>query len=291
MLITRKINFILLFLILVFVCNYSHHKLQQISQQTALDKSTRGLWDLPSGILLVVAGEFKGLFSDYLTLEVGSRLGTKIVREGEHFKEVTRNYNWSSIYRLFLAIQKLDPAFLQPAIVMQGWMPWSPANMVEETQDYLQFHAKYRYWDWQPYRTMAFNAYYFEKNIPLAGQYFLKASRVENSPSFLGIVGSRLAQKGGDTDTAILIVKSMLIGRSEDEPSYEDLTNRLVALQGVKQLENGIIQYKQKYNELPNDINKLITNGLMQELPHNPYGVDYCMSDSGQVFFDSLGCK
>jgi hypothetical protein len=241
--------------------------------------------------LLAVAGEFKGLVADYLTMEAGAQLGTHLIRKpGGGFQVVKKQYDWPSIHRLFLASQTLDPSFAQTYIVMQGTLPWEPANMVAETQDFLKTTVQNRPWDWQPLRTMGFNAYYFLNQPGEAGKIFLEAAKTPNAPSFLSILGARLAQKGGETETAIVIMKSMLVDKDSEDPGYSDMADRLHALEGVLVIEQAVKKYEMSHGRKPMSLQELTDSKILQNLPPNPYNLDYCMDSAGIIYFDKPDC-
>lgn len=249
-----------------------------------------GVWGLPPVALEVFALEFKGLFADYLVLEAGAALGTSLLRDGEGYKLENQEIDWDAVNKMFIGSQALDPSFLQTIFLAQGWLPWEPASMVEETQSLLKVTARNRPWDWQPYRTMAFNAYYFEKNFSLASEYFLKAAQIDHAPSFLAIVGSRLASKGGDTDMAIIIVNSMLSEMTVDDSGYTDLSDRLGALVAVREIENALKSFQKRFSRLPYSLDEIVDSGILSALPINPYNLDYCIDKAGKVYFDNIDC-
>ncbi|MHB8987518.1 MAG: tetratricopeptide repeat protein [Desulfobulbia bacterium] len=284
-----------LFVALTLACFYAASYsalLQQRSEVKQSAPSSSGIWNLPPMPLLAVAGEFKGLMADYLTMEAGAQLGTELVRKPEGgFRTVKKQYDWPNIHRLFVASQILDPSFAQTFTVAQGWLPWTPPGMIAETQNILQIAAKNRPWDWQPYHSMGFNTYYFLNQPGEAGKLFLEAARVQNAPAFLPILGARLAQKGGETETAIVIIKSMLADKNPEEPGYADMVDRLHALEGVRVIEQATTRYEKALGRKPSSLAELTTSGILAALPPNPYNLDYCMDTAGIIYFDKPDCR
>lgn len=280
---------------LALLCFYAvsyNALLQQRSDMKQAAHSSSGIWNLPPVALLALAGEFKGLMADYLTLEAGAQLGTQLIRKpAGGFQVVKKEYDWPAIHRIFVASQTLDPSFAQTYIVAQGWLPWEPSNMVTETQEILRTAAKHRPWDWQPTHAMGFNAYYFLKQPGEAGKLFLEAAKTPNSPSFLTILGARLAQKGGETETAIVIMKSMLADKDPEEPGYTDMVDRLHALEGVLVIEQAISRYEKTLGRKPSSLTELTTSGILAALPPNPYHIEYCMDTAGSIYFDKPDCR
>lgn len=274
-----------------YVASYSA-LLQQRSEISQTSSSSSGLWNLPPVMLLALAGEFKGLMADYLTLEVGAQLGTELVRKPEGgLRVVKKQYDWPSIHRLFIASQALDPSFAQTYIVAQGWLPWEPAGMVAEAQEILKTAVRNRPWDWQPAHSMGFNTYYFLNQPGEAGKIFLKAAKTPNAPPFLSILGARLAQKGGETEAAIIIMKSMLADKNPEEPGYTDMIDRLQALEGVRVIEQASNSYEKTLGRKPSSLYELTASGLLTALPPNPYNLDYCIDKEGFIYFDKPDCR
>ncbi|MHB1015258.1 MAG: hypothetical protein ACYC2W_08275 [Desulfurivibrionaceae bacterium] len=278
---------------LALLCFYAasyNALLQHHGDARQAQRSSSGIWNLPPTALLALGGEFKGLMADYLTLEAGAELGTEVVRNpAGGFRVVKKQYDWPGIHRLFVASQTLDPSFAQTYIVAQGWLPWD-AGMVKETQDILAVAAKNRPWDWQPTHAMGFNAYYFLKQPGEAGKFFLAAAKVPNAPSFLTILGARLAQKGGETETAIVIMKSMLANKNPEEPGYADMVDRLHALEGSLLIEQAAHRYEKAMGRKPSSLAELTASGMLPALPPNPYNLAYCMDTAGIVYFDKPDC-
>ncbi len=280
---------------MVLCCFYaaSYNALLQQRASTRHERqSSSGIWNLPPAALLAVAGEFKGLMADYLTLEAGAQLGTELRRKpAGGFQVVKKNYDWPSIHRIFTASQTLDPSFAQTFIMAQGWLPWEPVNMVAETQEILKVAAKNRPWDWQPTHIRGFNTYYFLKQQGEAGKLFLEAAQTPHAPSFLTILGARMAQKGGETETAIAIMKSMLADKDSEEPGYTDIVDRLHALEGVLVIEQAAKKYEKSLGRKPSSLTELTASGILAALPPNPYHIEYCMDSAGIIYFDKPDCR
>jgi hypothetical protein len=278
-------------LLCLYVASYSALLSRQMTASAATQRHASGLWNLPDIALQIIAGEFKGLMADYLTLEAGAQLGTQLIRTPEgNYRQIEKKIDWPAVYRIFTASQALDPSFQQTYIVTQGWLPWE-AGMVQETQQILKKAAEHRPWDWQPIHLMGFNTYYFLKKPGEAGKIFLEAAKIPHAPSFLSILGARLAQKGGETETAIALMKSMLVDKSESDPSYDDIVDRLHALEGVLVIEQAMQKYEKKYGRKLSSLEELTSASILPVLPANPYNVPYCLDKAGIVHFDNPDCN
>lgn len=283
-------NFLIILSLIAFYAASYNALLQQRSNAGSTEQRTSGIWNLPPMALRALAGEFKGLVADYLTLEAGARLGSELVRTPEgSYRTVKKQYDWPAIHQIFVASQVLDPSFAQTYMLAQGWLPWD-ANMLPEIQKILRIAANNRPWDWQPLHSMGFNAYYFLNQPGTAGKLFLEAAKTPNAPPFLPILGARLAQKGGETETAIIIMKSMLADKNPEEPGYADMVDRLRALEGVRVIERAANNYEKNNGRRPSSLTELTASGLLAALPPNPYNLDYCMDTAGAIYFDRPDC-
>lgn len=286
----NAVNILVGLLLIGFYAGSYSTMLKHWAATSTTTESPSGIWNLPPVLISIIAGEFKGLMADYLTLEAGAQMGTKVIRTPEgKFIYVMRTIDWPTINRLYVASQYLDPSFEQTYTVAQGWLPWE-GGMVVEMQEILKTSAKGRPWDWQPTHFRGFNTYYFLKLPGEAGKLFLEAAKIPNAPTFLSILGARLAQKGGETRTAIALMKSMLLNKPTTDPDYEEITERLQALEGVAILEKAVGDYKQKFGAYPDTIARLQTSGILPALPNNPYKVEYCIDKSGIIYFDNPTC-
>lgn len=175
-------------------------------------------------------------------------------------------------------------------MLAQGLLPWDP-GMVEETQSILHTAAQALPWDWNPKHLIGFNYYYFMNNPGKAGKLFLQAAQIKNSPSFLSILGARLAHKGSETEAAIMLLHTVLSQKDPSEPSYTDIENRLSALKGALLIEKAQKLFTQKYDQKPSTVQQLIDAGLLQAIPPNPYNTKYCIDSNGLVSFDNPNCN
>ena len=234
---------------------------------------------LPPDLLRIFAGEFKGLVADYLLLEIASFIGTN--------KKLSQD-EWNRIALAFEQTLNLDPYFEQTYILVQGLLPWE-AKMPQKAISLLDISRINRPWDWRPGYYMAFDWYYFLHDYAKASEAFLEAARIKGAPVLLAVLGGRFAVKGGTTQAAIVLLKSMLNDPEIDEYKEKEISDRIEALKSVLLLESAIKKYKDLYNDFPESLEALIEKGFLDQLPKNPYADRYFYNqDDGQVFFDKI---
>lgn len=233
-------------------------------------------------LLKLIAGEFRGLVADYFLLEVGSFLGSN---------QAADRQDWHNIYKMLKLALALDPYFQQTYIYAQGQLPWQ-GRMPRETVELLEISRDHRPWDWYPGQYIGFDAYYFFSDYAAASEAFLRASKIKGAPSLLAALGARFAIQGQRTVAAIALLQDKLRDEDLDEYQKESIKNRLVALQAILRLEQALTAYNKKHGTYPLSLDDLISDGIMERIPPNPYGDRFFYNpENGQVTFDKIKPK
>jgi hypothetical protein len=276
---TRAIAVMFLFLaVLLALYSKSRVAVSACRQDFSVDYRLN-VASLPPDLMRIFAGEFRGLWADYLLLEIGSLTGGK--RE-------LRQEEWEQIALAFAQALELDPYFEQTYIYVQGNLPWD-GEMPEKTIELLNVSKTHRTWDWRPGYYMAFDYYYFLKDYSGASELFLDAARIKGAPLLLAVLGARFALRGGRTEAAIILLQSMLDDPELGEADKKQVLDRITASKGVLLLEKAIEKYKNRYDAYPPSLETLIEKGIVEQLPENPYADTYFYAEKdGQVFFDEL---
>lgn len=181
---------------------------------------------LSNDALKIVSGEFKGLMSDYLLLEIGSFLGSNQKVSAE---------NWESICRTFEQVLTLDPYFQQTYLYVQGNLTWY-AKLPEKAVQFLDISRKHRPWDWRPGHYQGFDYYYFLDDYASASDVFLETSKMKGAPVLLALLGARFALKTERTNAALLLLESYL-----EDPELEDNSRKEIE-QRIRDLKAGKIE-------------------------------------------------
>jgi len=227
----------------------------------------------PEAVAMLSCG-FNGLMSDYLLLEIGSFIGSN--------KEISSD-QWEKVCLGFLQAMHLDPYFEQTYLMCQAILPWD-ANMPEKAVELLRISQKHRPWDWRPGYYIGFDYYYFLKNYEKASKVFLETSKIPGAPVLMTLLGARFAQKSQREPTAIQLLSTMLDDPNLDENSQKEIKNRIIALKGVLTLKQAIDAYKTKHQILPDSLETLVADRIIEKLPTNPYGGGF-KYQNGEVEF------
>ncbi len=233
---------------------------------------------MPAELASLLAGEFHGALADYLLLEVGSFVGSN---------QTGTETDYTNIRQTLKTVLNLDPYFMQAYLYAQALLPWD--GHPDWANELLATPKASRPWDWRPGYYMAFNYYYFLGNYGKASELLLEAARIENAPSLLAVLGGRFAAKSGRSQAAIVMLKSMLQDKSLGEAYIREINMRISALQDIVRLEDAVARYRRANGRFPSDLAALVKQGLVPEIPINPYGKSYYYDPyDGKVAIDDL---
>ncbi len=273
--IKQNIHFIFLFFfVIIFVFSNSGVKKNRsnLSAEYTLQIST-----IPAKAIKIIAGEFSGLFADYLLLQIGSYVGsnTKI-----------SNNQWKMIHRGFEQAFELDPYFQQTYIQAQAFLAWE-ARMPKKAINLLKQSQQKRQWDWFPGYYLGFDYYYFLNDYKKASEIYLKTSKIKDAPLIIALLGSRFAIKEKRTQTSINLLELMLQDPELNENDIKEITNRIAVLKSIKILDAAIKEYKRRYSKYPSTLDDLVYYKIVSKLPKNPYKKQYQYNvQTGEISFD-----
>jgi hypothetical protein len=224
-------------------------------------------------LMQAMAGEFKGLFADYLLLEAASFIGSK------QFLDASPE-DYDAVARLLDQSSKLDPYFRNTYLLTHGSLPWIPKKYAE-TLTILERSKEHLPWDWLPGFLIGFDYFYFLEDDSTASQKLMETSRIPGVPSFLATMAAQLAANAGKIDTAIEFLVAMY-EKTEEEKAKNSIKQRITALQGIKILNEAVSRYTARFGKAPEDLNELVETSTLDSLPENPYNRPYTMKN-GQI--------
>ena len=233
---------------------------------------------LPSPLLKIASLEFDGLAADYLFLKALTFYGSTFERkERPRVKEA----EWDLINDLLEVSTDLDPYFFDPYYFANANLTWE-AHRPQETILLLAKGSYYRTWDWTVPYFMGFTEFYFLKNNPRAAEFLMEASKREDAPPFLITLAVRLALKGERTKIAIDFLGETL-EKTKDMRTRKELETRLLALQRVFVIEQAVESFKSKNGRSPVHINDLLDQGIIRQIPEDPFGGKFFLDNEGEV--------
>jgi len=138
--------------------------------------------------------------------------------------------------------------------------------------------------NWHLYYDLGF-IHYDLKNYSAAADAFLRGSRLPHAHPFLKTLAARMAEHGGDVDTARMMWTTTY-QTSPDKDIRENALLHLRALkvdQDVTTLEHLVEVYRENFKVFPQTFTDMVTAGLLQGVPVDPLGHEYKLESGGKV--------
>jgi tetratricopeptide (TPR) repeat protein len=139
--------------------------------------------------------------------------------------------------------------------------------------------------NWHLYYDLGF-IYYDLKDYRSASDAFLRGSRVPHAHPFLAILAARMAEHGGELETARMLW-SATYQTTTDEAIRANAAAHLRALQAdanVIELERLADQYRRQTGRFPESFREMEKVGLLRATPVDPLGRPYRLEANGRVF-------
>ncbi len=274
----KGLIFSLVLFFLFFLSAYLCARTKIYNQGTDVAEIHASASQLPPEVIRSLAGEFKGIMADYFLLEAATVIGAQNKLNAE---------DWKAISRLFKQSMALDPYFKQTYSLIQATLPWE-AKMPERAIELLKISSQHRSWDWQPDFYIGFDYFYHLKDNLNGSKYLMEASKKPGGSPFLGLLGARLSQKGGQTKAGIVFLRTMY-ENEENEDTKKQIKQRMDALKGVLILEKAIEKFTLRFDRSPQKLDELITAGILSAIPENPYSDTYFYDHkTGIIAYDTV---
>ena len=252
---SAKTTLMLLVPVLLVLHGFSYYHVRQIRNSIHY-KATINVPMLPESVMEMAAGEFKGVVADFLVMEIGA-----FIDAGSHKSDA----DWDRIAFHFSQAMALDPYFGQTYRLIQAYLPSS--GHVEKANELLEIARRHLPWDWYPGFFLGFNYFNDLKDYAKASECLLETSKIKGAPAILATLGSRLAQKSGQTLTAIGFLKTMQGNPDYDEEAKKLIAARIQTLEGVLLLERAAEVYQQRFGHPITTLEDLIRSGILKKLP------------------------
>ena len=233
---------------------------------------------VPSGdVLKIVAGEYRTLFADWTVVRTLFYFGTIF---DLNQRNIVARPEYEQMYNNLVQALKLDPYNQDISYFSQAVFTWD-VGRAKETNKLLDYGMKYRTWDWQLPFWAGFNSAYFMKDYQAAAGYFKKAAELSGNSLFTRLA-ARYFHEAGDDQLGIAFLETM-IKSAKDDRVRKVYQTRLDALVAASQLRQAVAVYRQKYSRMPASLEDLVSAGVLNALPADPYGGSFYLDADGQV--------
>ena len=149
----------------------------------------------------------------------------------------------------------------------------------------IQFGIRENPDNWHLYYNLGFIYYLEKKDYVAAAQAFDQGSKIPNAHPFLKVLAARMAERGGDLETARMLW-TVTYEDSKDKEIKANAISHLRALQvdaTVPHLEQIARQYFQRTGHYPENWAELVHTGYLPGIPLDPVGHPYRLAAGGQV--------
>lgn len=234
------------------------------------------LAQLPSGEHLrpALLG-YHHLGADLLWLRMLQVLGNK--------RNTASEYEW--LYHAMDVITTLDPHYAY-AYYVGGVVLTDLANRVDLSNRLLEKGHRANPGEWNLPFLLGYNHYFLMGDAAGGADYIGRAARTSGAPSFLPGLATRMYAEAGSPDVALELLET-LWKENPDVANREKLAERgkeVIIERDVRGLERAVRQYQGKHAQLPHTLNDLVNEGLLVQIPEEPFGGEYRLDPrTGQV--------
>jgi tetratricopeptide (TPR) repeat protein len=183
---------------------------------------------------------------------------------------------------LFRVALRLDSNLLQAAF-LGGMVAPSRAKDIPKAIDLLKEAESLKPEEWKIPYWIGFN-YAQISEYEKAAEYYTKASKLPGALPFLGRASVAILAQGDSLQPAILETERMLAAAIEEEyeeGDYEWLLMRLDWLKTMQMLENKNFEFKSLKGSFPEDLPRLLEEGLLEKLPDDEFGGGFYLVNPG----------
>lgn len=232
--------------------------------------------NLPPFVMKLMAFEFRSVVADLHFIRASQFYGGRVAS-----LDAATAADWEWLYTNLWIATELDPCFEDPYYMGNAFLTWD-AGMYHKANTLLQKGMDARAWDWKLPFFIGFNKFYFLNEHKEAADYLLKAYERPGAPPYLPNLAARLYNKEGRTEAAL----AFLLNFWENERNVKikkEYEIRIDALQKILSLEKAVAVYKKRTGKLPGTLDMLVREGIIKELPNDPYGGRFFLDAAGSV--------
>jgi tetratricopeptide (TPR) repeat protein len=227
-------------------------------------------------VLRMVVLDHQSLMSSWLLFKVITYYGGKIDPKIGSFKDI----EYYNMYRFIDAATDLDPYNIDAYYFAEAVFTWG-LGRIKEVNRILERGLRYRTWDHYIPCFMGFNYFYFLKDYKRAAKYLRIAAGITKSAFFTSLT-SRMLYEAQQTEVAIEFIQQM-IKEIKNNNLRRSLEVRLEALKAIAYLEKGVKEFKERYKRLPHNLEEMVGVGVIEKIPHDPYGGNFYIDSSGRI--------
>lgn len=247
--------------IVFFLILYFSFRLEKSSTQLKVKKI---FYVPPYSYINAISGSFKVSVADIFYIRAILSIAEE---EKEYLDYILSN--------LRLAVE-LDPR-LTSAYIIGGIVAPRGKEEIPQGIQFLKEGMARNQQEWRIPFWVAFNYFQLEDYLK-AGQYYKIASLLPDAPRYLKGLTAWSYYKGGKSDLGVLFLEGML--DSVNDPGVlKSMERKVEWLKNIVFLEKKVAEFKNIFGRWPRDLDELVKNGLIKEIPKDPFGKGYYLDD------------
>ena len=195
--------------------------------------------------------------------------------------------DYKLLWPLLNLTSQLDPQFTRVYEFGGSFLAASPpdgAGLPDRAVELVEYGIRKNPENWHLYYDLGF-IHYDMNDYSGAADAFLRGSKLPNAHPFLRTLAARMAEHGGDVETA----RVMWATTYENSPDKDIRDNALVHLRALKvdqdvtTLEHVAQVYKDNFKVFPQTFTDMVVAGLLDGIPADPVGHEYKLEPNGKV--------
>ena len=261
----KKVVILISVAVLMFIIYFMQ---KQIGSEERITLSESLLLNFPSGehIRLATLG-FDAVIADLLWART-------VVSFGKQF-HTDKNYQW--LYHPLDIITTLDPYF-EEVYLYGGILLAMESKRIDESIALFEKGIKLCPESWRLHFYLGFYYTYYKNDNAKASMYLKEAASLPGHPTYLPRLVGLLYAKLGKIELAIEYLQETYKLFEKDEKMRKAIDSQIKELVVEKHkifLKDAAETYKKTHGKYPGKLEDLITSGLINEIPVEPYGGQY----------------
>jgi len=234
---------------------------------------------IPEGEMLRFAvGDHRYLVSEWSVFKVMLYFGGMFEDNANKLKLPTE---YGNMARVISSAVFLDPYNMDAYYLAQASFVWDVKDSARDINKLHAYGMRYRKWDYYLPFFAGFNAAYFLHDFNSAAEYMKKAAELSGDPLFANL-SARYFHQAGRTDLGILFIDSMA-RNAKDEKIKKSFVMRKEALIAAREISSAAQLYRKHLGQFPSSLNELVSSGYLKQIPGDPYGGKFYLTDKGTV--------
>lgn len=182
---------------------------------------------------------------------------------------------------------QLDPHLIKAYEFGGSFLSAKPpmgAGLPDKAAELIEYGIRENPDNWRLYYDLGFIRYDW-KDYRGAADAFMRGSKLPDAHPVLAILAARMAEHGGELETARLLWKTTYQTSNDPDIRGNALTH-LKALQAdddVIELDELAETYKGRFGRYPMNFREMVAAGILRGLPVDPAGHPYRLEPSGKV--------